>query len=177
MSSLMCAKKLDALGLEIMSAWCSESALKRVLSCQGETPAENSRGAASSEATPSEMRTTTLRYSKIWDHRPRACRRPKSLTSLACCRDAALCWRTPFEHIVRHCLSEYQRGLGCRAINGRLPGAKCATPLCPCAWPCTDTRMLEHAGRNIVTPNWAKRDSRRSLDGQVVIPTRHWQSF
>ena len=176
MSGLTCARKLDALGLEIMSAWCSESALKRVLSCQGETPAENSKGAASFEATPSEMRTTTLRYSRIWDHRPQACRRPKSLTSSACCRDAALCWRTPSERIAKHCLSEYQRGSGCRAIDGRPPGAKCMTPLCHCAWPCTDTRMQEHAGKSTATPNWAKRDSRRSLDGPVVMPIRHWPS-
>ena len=54
MNGLMCARKLDALGPEVMSAWCSESALKMVLSCQGETPAENSKGTASFEATPSE---------------------------------------------------------------------------------------------------------------------------
>ena len=123
------------------------------LSCREETPAENSRGAASFEATPSEMRTTTLRYSKIWDHRPQACRRPKSLTSSACCRDAALCWRTPSERIAKHCLSEYQRGSGCRAIDGRLPGAKCTTPLCHYAWPCTDTLTQEHAGKSTAMPN------------------------
>ena len=85
-NGLMRARKLDALGPEIMSAWYSESALKRVLSCQGETPAENSKDSASFEAMPSEMRTTTLRYSRIWDHRQQACRRPKSLTLLpGCC--------------------------------------------------------------------------------------------
>ena len=62
--------KLAAPTPEITSAWCSESALKKVLSCHGETPAENSMDVASSKAAPSVVKTTMQRYSKIWDHLP-----------------------------------------------------------------------------------------------------------